>query len=184
MTNIGKTARRSLPALAIGCLLLMGSSCDRPLIDGPQIRKAPDGFLFDANFSSARKVFTDREPTDQRGYHTMGEDTFSSITMTEFPRAATYEDAQAARDYDRQKYGQDSEYGPIKATIVDKQPAWGWTKTNMHKGKVSSLEYIAVVSYEKHDATWTVEFSCRLPEYMAFEFMEETVKTFTVKWPE
>jgi hypothetical protein len=184
MTNFGKTAHRALPALAIGCLLLMGASCDRPLIDGPQIRKAPDGFLFDANFSAARKVFTDRPPTDQRGYHTMGEDTFSSITMTEFPRAATYEDAEAAREYDRQKYGQDSEYGPIEATIVDKHPAWIWTKTNMYQGQVSSLEYIAVVSYEEHDATWTVEYSCRIPKLMDLDGMEETVKTFTVKWLE
>ena len=184
MTNFGKTARSALPALVIGGLMLMGSSCDRPLIDGPQIRKAPEGFLFDANFSAARKVFTDRPPTDQRGYMTMDEDTHSSITMTEFPRAATYEDAQAALEYDRTKYGRDSKYGSIEATIIDKHPAWIWTKTNMYKGEVSSLETIAVVSYEEHDATWTVEYSCRIPKLMDFDGMEETVKTFTVKWPE
>jgi len=174
----------AVAAVAMGLLLVMGASCERPLIDGPQIRKVPDKFLFDANYSAARKVFTDRKPTDQRGYSTMGEETFSSIVMTEFPRAATYEDAQEALAYDRDKYGQNSEYGPINATIIDKQPAWGWTKTNYYKGKVSSVEYIAVVAYEEQDVTWTVEYSSRIPEQMEFDFLEETVKTFTVKWPE
>jgi len=114
---------------------------------------------------------------------TTGEETFSSITMTEFPRAATYEEAQVAREYDREKYGRSSEYGPIVATIIDGQPAWIWTKTNTYKGEVSSLETIAVVAYEDRDMTWTVEYSCRIPEFMDFEGMEETVKTFTVKWP-
>lgn len=184
MTKVRLVSRIVLPLLMIGGLVLSGASCDRPLIDGPQIRKAPDGFLFDANFSAARKVFTDRQPTDQRGYHTMGEDTFSSITMTEYPGAASYEDAQEAREYDREKYGRDADYGAIKATIVDKQPAWIWTKTNHYKGEVSSLEVIAVVAYEDRDMTWTVEYSCRIPELMNFEGMEETVKTFTVKWPD
>jgi len=184
MFTVRAVARIALPLLAIGALVLSGASCERPLIDGPQIREAPEGFLFDANFHAARKVFTDRKPTDQRGYHTMGEDTFSSITMTEFNRAATYEEAQAARDYDRQKYGQNSEYGPIEATIVDGQPAWIWTKTNHYRGEVSSLETIAVVAYEERDMTWTVEYSCRIPELMDFEGMEKTVKTFAVKWPD
>jgi hypothetical protein len=126
-------------------------------------------------------VFPDRQVLDQRGYFTAGEENHCSIMITEYAGPTSYEEVQSAREAAAARYGANSEYGPIDATVIDRQPAWSYMVTQSYRGKTASLEYTATVSYEKADRTYTVEFYASDPRYMDEEFMARTVKTFTVK---
>ncbi len=175
-------ARPTLRTLGLAAMVAWASTgCSKPLMEGAQVPVRPAGFMLDANASAARKVFPDRQVLDQRGYFTAGEENHCSIMITEYAGPTSYEEVQSAREAAAARYGANSEYGPIDATVIDKQPAWSYVVTQSYRGKTSSLEYTAVVSYEKTDRTYTVEFYASDPRYMNEEFMAKTVKTFIVK---
>jgi hypothetical protein len=162
--------------------ILMGSGngCSKPVLEGGQISKVPEGFFFDANAEAARLVFPDRAKLDQRGYFAMRDDEHCSIMITEYEGTTEHEAVTTARDRAAEKYSyQDcSEVEPLH---IDGQPAWGWLVTQRVKGEISSYKYTAVVSYEDDNLTYTVEFYASDPRYRDPEFQKETVQGFEVQ---
>lgn len=163
-------------------LVLWVGGCSKPLIEGSQVRKVPAGFLFDLNASAARLVFPERKMLDQRGYGTLGlNDEHCSIMITEYSGATPYETVHTAYEAVKKKYPHNHRYGPLEPLFIDKQPAWGWLETQIYKGEVSSLKYVAVISHEGEGVTFSVEFYAAEKKYMDEGFMKETIQTFTVK---
>ncbi len=177
----GRSRRDRLgPAAAL--LVLWGlAGCSQPLMDGAQVPGRPEGFVFDANSSAARKVFPDRQVLDQRSYFTVSGEYSNSIMITEYAGETGYEEVQAAREAAEARYGGNTAYGPIDATVIDKRPAWTYLVTQRYRGDISSLTYTAVVSYGKTGRTYSVEFHASDPRYMDEALLAGVVKSFTVR---
>lgn len=161
----------------IAVLLLVGCDTSTQRREGPQIPNPPAGFAYDPNASAARLVFPNREKRSQRAYARMSEP-YSGITITEFAGSATREDAQAARDNLEERYPQ-GDYSPLESLEIDGRNAWGWLETAEYKGKISSLEYKAIVPYD--EVTYSIEFYTSQPDQMDAAYLKKTVSTFIVK---
>ena len=185
MGNHGRRIELGQVPLVLNLLLFMMlwvGGCSAPRIEGSQVEKVPAGFLFDVNASAARLVLPRREMLDQRGYGTLGlDDEHCSIMITEYSGITTYEAALAAYQAVKEKYPHNHRYGPIEPLFIDKQPGWGWLETQIVKGEVSSLEYVAIISHEEEGVTYSVEFYASENRYMDEAFMKETIQTFSVK---
>jgi hypothetical protein len=161
-------------------LMGSGSGCSKPVLEGGQVSRVPEGFLFDANASAARLVFPEKSMIDQRGYFTLRDDDHCSIMITEYQGAATCDEATAARDRAAREYGY-QDYGPVEELVIDGQPAWGWLITQHGKDSVSSYNYTAVVPYEEEGLTYTVEYYASNPRFRDPEAQKEIVQRFEVK---
>jgi hypothetical protein len=149
----------------------------RPLREGAQITRVPEGFLFDANLSYARLVFPERVMVRQRGYATPGEDVYGAIVITEYAGAIGEAAIREARAAIEARYRQES-YGPVESTIVAERPAWAWFERQTWKGR-TSVAYHAVIPWDAA-TTYTVEFSSNDPRTRGEDFMRETVASFVV----
>ena len=168
------------PAALRGLVLLAGLagglSCSNPQVEGGVMPHPPDGFAHDPNGTAARLVLPERAMVRQRGYFTRG-DPHSSIMITRYTGATGAAEAAAARDRHAGRY-RSEEYGGVETIEIDGRTAWGWTITQGYQGKVYSFEYTAVVPYQ--DETYTVEFFTSDGKLMNWNFLRETVQTFTV----
>jgi len=151
--------------------------CTGPRMEGGQFKHPPTGFVFDANAREGRPVFPDREAIDVRAWMTMGED-HNSIFVTEYEGPATREQVQAARDAQEKNYGNYLDYGNLEEMTIDGRPAWGWLETQHYKGKLSSYEYKAVVSYD--DVSYAIEFFAGREDWRDEHKLRAFVKTFEV----
>ena len=141
------------------------------------IPNPPSGFGYDPNAYAARVVFPDRTKVSQRAYATLTEP-YNSIYITEFEGTSTKEDAERARAALAERYDY-SDYGPLETLTIDGRESWGWLESSYYEGKLSSLEFKAVVPYE--NVTYTVEFDTNEPDEMNADYLREVVSTFIIK---
>ncbi len=166
------TIRNGIAILLLLCLL----GCSTPRLDGPNISKPPEGFMFDANASSARTVFPEEYIKRQFGWAKPSEENYCSIMMTEFSGSVTRTDVQAAKDYLEKRYNVPQEYSALEVVTIDKREAWGWLETQYYKGELTSLEYVAVISYE--DCCYSIGFYAKDPAFRDLEILREIVCSF------
>jgi len=162
------------PALVIVVALCAG--CTSPAHDGPQVTDRPEGFAYEPNAYAARKVLADRESSRQNGYFTLGEPA-SSIIITEYSGSTTRAQAEVSRAAAAAKWTY-QDYGLIEDLTIDGRPAWGWLVVQRSQGKESSLEYVAVVSYDQR--TYTIEFHATAAALRKASLLRRTVKSFQV----
>jgi hypothetical protein len=173
--------RRALFLTLLPAIALLPAGCSKPLVEGPQITRVPQTFMFDLNPSGAALVLEGRAKGDQRGYFAMGpDDTHASIMITEYRGGTSREQVEQARAA-AQAAHRNQEHGPLEVLRIDKQPAWGWLVTQMWKGEIASITYVAVIPYEKPGVTYAVEFYSSHPRFRDKELMKETLQTFRVK---
>lgn len=160
-------------ALAVAAL----ASCAQPEREGPHVTEMPNGFMFDANISSARVVFPSREMGRQLGYMTMKED-HSSVVITPFHGTSDRDDAAGARRTLKNRYSY-PEYSELESLTIDEQPAWGWTETQYDRdGEVTAIQYKAVVSYEELDMTYAIEAYSSEERYMDVATLRDMASRF------
>ncbi len=167
--------------VAAFALAAVTSGCSRPTFEGPQIQDPPDRFLYDANASQGRNVFPQREQLRQGAWFSglMNDDEHSSIFITTYAGPSGRNQIEAARDAQADRYGGRSmQYGPIGSIWIDDRTAWGWVETQIYKGKISSLEYKAVVSYDT--VSYAIEFHSSQPQWMDEQKLKAVVATFAV----
>jgi hypothetical protein len=137
--------------------------------------------VFDANATGARLVFPELPKVDQRGYFYMTQDDdHCSIMITEYDKAVTEEDVARALLETARRYS-NPKYGKLETLRIDGRPAWGWLTTQLSEGELSSLEYTAIISYEKEQKTYAVEFYASVFKYMDESYMKRTLESFAVE---
>lgn len=173
--------RRLSFSILLSALALAGAGCSKPPVEGPQITRVPETFIFDLNASGAALPLGDRSRGDQRGYFSMGrDDTHASIMITEYPGTTTYDQAVAARAAVKERR-RNREFGALETLRIDKRPAWGWKSTQTWKGELSSVKYAVVIPYDDLGVTYVVEFYSSQPRFQDSDLMKETLGSFRVK---
>ncbi len=162
-------------------LLAVGPACSRPTFEGPQIQDPPDLFIYDANASQGRNIFPQRQQLRQGAWFSglSNDDEHSSIFITTHAGPSSRNEIEAGRDAQANRYGGLSmQYSPIGSIWIDGRTAWGWTETQVYRGKIASLEYKAVVSYDT--VSYAIEFHSSQPEWMNEQKLKAVVATFAV----
>jgi hypothetical protein len=169
----------------VACLvgLAIAACYERPLREGPQLRRFPEGMKYDGNMSYGRLVFPERKPVRQRGYMSMpviGEDgPHTSIAITEYAGVTTEDEALRAQQAIAIRYPRDK-CTAIEPVTIDGRPAWGWFEHQYdHKSQErASLEWNVIVSYDA--TTYTIEFFSNDPKMWVPEMMKDVVSSFVV----
>jgi hypothetical protein len=179
----GSVSMRRSVLLCISLIIttLIPAGCSKPVLEGPQITRAPAGFVLDINLEGGSLPLEDRPKIDQIGYLSVGHDyTHASIMITQYDGLTT--DYQATKAYEASRAQHVyMEYGKLESLVVDRQPAWAWLVTQRLRGEVSSLTYVTVVSHEEDGATYVVEFYSSRPQFRDEALMKEVVGSFRVK---
>ncbi len=170
-----------LPIGILACLATV--SCGGPDRPGPNVEDVPAGFVFDANASSARKVFADLQEVDQSGWIAMdANDDHSSIMITTYAGTVPEDQIRSARNTHAERWGRKrgaqsgSDYGAVEEIEIEGHKAWAWEITQHYRGGISSMEWVAVVPYE--DQTYAIEFHAGMDPHKDWDLIRNTVLSF------
>lgn len=169
--------RPSVRSLLLATAFALGASAALA-VEGPQLRRPPQGMGLDLNCSAARLPVTSLAPVRQRCYVAPFRDPPDWITLTEYRGTLTADEIRSEHEAYVERWSNESEtHSDLHEDEIEGRTAW--YRYELADGRARGCT--AFVSYD--DATFSIEFDANTPTWQDERFMRETVLSFARDTP-
>lgn len=170
-----------MPTAALAALLIAGCA-PRPLLEGPQLRDSPAGFVFAGAVEGGRPVLEGRDVVSHVGYARPGGDEHCFIDLLTY--AGSVDEAAVRRRVAAMaRRHPAAQYGPLGPVTIGRRPGWTWTETQRwtrgdRAGRTAVMVVNVVLPWD--DRTYALRFIARDPAWMDEARMRAVLGRFVV----